>query len=167
MAVGDGPVLDAEDERMLVTRLTRQVLADTAPEEIAAFDAYRAGFLTGGAVGEGHGREDPLGFGVEASGLLTPYVVVAATAAIRLLAATFPSAPGAEAKVAAATWLRRLLDGNGDISPSPSAVLARVREATFQVCRRTGVDPADALLVSDAVVGRLSSSRTSVEHGGG
>ncbi|MGE5764666.1 MAG: hypothetical protein ACM3ZF_12580 [Mycobacterium leprae] len=159
-AAGSAPdaVLPDDVETALVGELTTNVLSDIAPEELAMFEAHREGWLQArGSVGEG--RDEMLGFGAEVLMALTPYVVAAATAALRLLGSLLLDVAVAEAKPHVAGWLRRVLhQGEGDgepVPPLPADALIRVHDAVLGVCLDLGLEASDATLVADAVVGRV------------
>ena len=153
-------VLTSDDEMALVDDLTRSALAYALPEEVGVFEKSREDFLERRGSVEHQAQEDVLGFGVEAVTLLTPYVVAAATAAVRLLAGLFLDAANTEAKTVVARWVSHLLHGEQADAAPPSAALPpdvalRVHDVTLSVCRDLGLDPTDASLVSDTVTGRL------------
>jgi hypothetical protein len=153
-------VLTPGDEMALVDELTRSALVYAVPEEVGVFEKSREDFLERrGSVGH-RAEDDVLGFGVEAVTLLTPYVVAAATAAVRLLAGLFLDAANTEAKTVVARWVSHLLHGDeADAAPPraalPPDVALRVHDVTMSVCRDLGLDATDASLVSDTVTGRL------------
>jgi|GEM_PF-6154049 len=166
------PALPPDDEAALVAELTRGALAESLPEELALFEAETGTFLRGELPAGGPGDE-VLGFGTDAVLLLTPYVVAAATAAVRYVATVFLDTAKAEATPALAAWMRRVMHrGAAGVPaaaasgppppPSPdgpmltAAMIAEVHQVTLDVCRRLGLDPVDASLVSDAVTGRLA-----------
>lgn len=166
------PVLPPDDEAALVAALTRGALAESLPEELAVFEAQAGAFLRGETPAGGPGDE-VLGFGADVVLLLTPYVVAAATAAVRYVAGVFLDTAKAEATPALAAWIRRVLHrdaaavpvaGGASAPPAPpagsplltAAMIAEVHQVTLDVCRRMGLDPVDASLVSDAVTGRLA-----------
>lgn len=165
------PTLPPDDEAALVAELTRGALAESLPEELAVFEAEAGAFLRGETPAGGPGDE-VLGFGADVVLLLTPYVVAAATAAVRYVAGVFLDTAKAEATPALAAWIRRVLHrdaaavpvaGAAGAPPAPSAgplltaaMIAEVHQVTLDVCRRMGLDPVDASLVSDAVTGRLA-----------
>lgn len=164
------PALPPDDEAALVAELTRGALAESLPEELAVFEAEAGAFLRGETPAGGPGDE-VLGFGADVVLLLTPYVVAAATAAVRYVAGVFLETAKAEATPALAAWIRRVLHrdaaavpvaGAASAPPAPpaplltAAMIAEVHQVTLDVCRRMGLDPVDASLVSDAVTGRLA-----------
>ena len=161
------PTLPPDDEAALVAELTRGALAESLPEELAVFEAQAGTFLRGETPAGGPGDE-VLGFGADGVLLLTPYVVAAATAAVRYVAGVFLDTAKAEATPALAAWIRKVLHrdaaaaGAAGAPPPPAgplltaAMIAEVHQVTLDVCRRMGLDPVDASLVSDAVTGRLA-----------
>jgi hypothetical protein len=161
VARGDGPSVLAPDvERSLVAQLTRDVLAEAAPEETEVFAKDEAGWVDGTHQSAGP-HDDMTGFGAEAFALvLTPYVVSAATAAIRYLAGVLGETADAELRPRIARWVSRLFGHDEakeeDVVPGlPVDVVRRVREVTLRTCRDMGLPEDDAALVSDTVAGRL------------
>ena len=153
-------VLPPGDEMTLVDELTRAALVYAVPEEVGVFEKSHDSFLQRRGSVERQSEDDVLGFGVEAVTLLTPYVVAAATAAVRLLAGLFLESAKNEAKPLVARWVSHLMHGDeGEAAPAgaalPSDVTLRVHDVTMSVCRDLGLDATDASLVSDTVTGRL------------
>lgn len=158
--VGESPMQGA-DERELVAELTREVLAEAAPEEIEIFEADETRWLEGRHEASAS-REDMLGFGLEAAVvLLTPYVVAAATAAVRYIAGVLREGADAEVRPRLVQWVRRLFAHDGDKTPGtrppglPVDIVGRVREVTMATCLDMGLGSDDAALVSDTIAGRL------------
>jgi hypothetical protein len=156
-----GAALEPADERDLVAQLTREVLGQAAPEEIEIFEADATGWLEGRHE-TAASREDMVGFGVEAAvALLTPYVVAAATAAVRYLAGVLREGADAEVRPRLLQWVRRLLGHDADDGPHtrphglPVDVVSRVRDVTLTTCIDMGLGKEDATLVSDTIAGRL------------
>lgn len=146
----------APDERELVAELTRDALAVVAPEELRGFAAHQDTYLDGGRPDQPD-ADGQLAVGLELVAALTPYVVAAATAAVKVLAAAIADKATSEATSALKSWVRRLLHKDGD-TRLPADVVDRVHEATLQVCRDLGADELDARLVADAVSGRLATA---------
>lgn len=160
-ARGDGPsVLSPDVERSLVTQLTRDVLAEAAPEETGVFAKDEVGWV-GGTHRSPAAHDDMTGFGVEAVAIvLTPYVVSAATAAVRYLAGVLGESVDAELRPRIARWVGRLFGHDEttaeDVVPGlPVDVVRKVREVTLRTCLDMGLPEDDANLVSDTVAGRL------------
>lgn len=145
--------LTAADERALVAELTQAALSVAAPEEMQAYDAHADEFLDG-KVPVAPQAEQQLGIGIELVGMLAPYVVAAAGAAVRLVAQALAESATSEATSAVKGWIHRLLRGDATAS-LPADVVQRVHAATLAVCREMGADADDATLVADAVAGRL------------
>ncbi|MFD6225872.1 hypothetical protein ACFWFZ_03170 [Streptomyces sp. NPDC060232] len=159
----DPTICAGAQERALVADLVAAVLQDAAPEEVEVFRQDRDGFLDGRSPHQEH-RDEELGFGVEVVALLTPFVVAAAQAAVRLIADAFATSLQEEAQSTFSHWLRRILHrGSGDATgvrdDNPASLtpelVKRVRSAAYEVCCRMGADQGDADLVADAVAGRF------------
>lgn len=159
LAQGEGPsVLAPDDERSLVAQLTRDVLADAAPEETGVFAKDESGWVDG-THRTAAPRDDMTGFGAEAIAIvLTPYVVAAARTAIRYVAGIVAETAGAEIRPKVAAWVRGLFGQEAveAVPPTlPVGVVRRVREETLRTLRDMGLPEDDAALVSDTVAGRL------------
>jgi hypothetical protein len=154
-------MLDTADERDLVVQLTRDVLADAAPEETGVFAADEDGWIAGRAEGS-RSSDEMLGFGADAVVLLTPYVVAAAAAAVRYIGHVLAEVVDAETRPLIARWVRHVLRqdrGEPGTTPLPALsvdLVRRVRDVTFTTCHDLGLADDDASLVSDAVAGRLA-----------
>ncbi len=154
-------------DRDLVADLTSAALAVAAPEEVEAFAANREGFLDGRLATTSKGDDQLVGIGVEVIGMLTPYVVAAATAALRVIAAAVADSATAEAQGTVRRWIHGLLHHDPKepaAEPLPADLLRRVHEITYDVVSQMGAPPADATLVSDAVAGRLATTPTQGEE---
>ncbi|GAB2868140.1 hypothetical protein [Nocardioides pacificus] len=155
-------MLPSPEEQDFVAQLTRDVLQDAAPEEMGVFSSDERAWLEGTHRSEAP-HDDLTAFGVEGVVVvLTPYVVAAATAAVRYLTGVLTEAAGEELRPRIKGWVRRLFGHDGE-SPDPVVVKAlsldvvrRVREVTLSTCLDLGLERADADLVSDAVAGRLA-----------
>ncbi|RPF28964.1 hypothetical protein [Georgenia muralis] len=157
------PVLPPELEAEVVSALTDAVLAQSAPEELEVFRARRAELVACPGTVPRPERDTALGSGAEVVVLLAPYVVAAATAAVRFLGKLVAGATEEEVQPMLRTWVRRLLhrepaDDTG--APVPAATLRRVHDTASTVCRQMGLEDDDALLIADALVGRLSLTGT-------
>jgi hypothetical protein len=148
--------------------LARLLIMEVAPEEQELFgvvsDAYHRdpeGFAKPGA-----GRDEMLGFGIEAvAALMTPVALAAVTEVVKYLVAEVGNAVGVQ------TWLKRLLrrkqrpaGGTAAATAEPGPVLtldaaqlARVREIVLDKCREVGAPEDRSLLLADGVVGALSN----------
>ena len=152
--------LPPQDEQNLVAELTRQILADTAPEEMELFAADEQGWLQG-TRSQAQTRDEMLGFGTEIAVLLTPYVISALTATVRYLAGLFGECAKAELRPRVAQWIRRLFGQDESSSATelsvavPTDLVRKVHEITKQTCLDMGLAEPDAAVISDAVAGRL------------
>lgn len=154
--------LPTAEEQDFVAQLTREVLRDAAPEEIRVFEADERAWLQGTHKDDGP-HDDMTAFGVEGVlVILTPYVIAAATAAVRYVAGVLAESADEELRPRIKGWVRRLF-GHAGQEPTAAAVkalpvdlLQRVREVTLSTCLAMGLEKDDAALVSDAVAGRLA-----------
>ncbi len=152
--------MPTQDEQTLVAELTRDVLSDTAPEEVELFETDQQGWLDGTKT-QSRGRDEMLGFGAEVAILLTPYVISALTAAVRYLVKLFADCATAELQPRATEWVRDIFGLSDKRAATkvpvavPPDIARKVRELTKQTCLDKGLAEADAALISDAVAGRL------------
>ena len=167
-AMPDGTtfVLDTNDERELVAALTRDVLREAAPEEMALFVGDEAGWLNGRpGTATGSVADQQLGFGVEVLVPLTPYIVAAASAVVRFVAGALADIAKDEAKPVIVNWVHRIFGRRGtgragtpEPAVLPREVLNRVHEIAFLTCQERGLDTDDARLISDVIIGRLATT---------
>jgi hypothetical protein len=149
--------------------LARLLVLEVAPEEAEIFgvmgDAYQRDperFTKPDA-----GRDELLGFGIEAvAALMTPVVLAAVGAVVKYLITEVGNAIGVRA------WLHRVLrrkgrpaeGGQSGVGQSAeteitldATQLARVREIVLATCRQVGAPEDRSLLLANGVVGALSS----------
>lgn len=158
----DKAKLPTAEEQELVAQLTRDVLADAAPEEIGIFESDERAWLQG-THKSATARDDMTAFGVEGIiVILTPYVIAAATAAVRYVAGVLAESADEELRPLIRGWVRRIFRHDdaaqseaSEIAALPVDVVKRVREVTLSTCLDMGLEKDDASLVSDAVAGRL------------
>jgi len=139
-------------------QLAREVVLKVAPEEAEIFDLVSAAYRRDPQrLATAAGRDEMLGFGVEAVvALLTPVVLGAISEVISYLATETADAVGVPSR------LQRLLRRGRHAAPAPvveldPAQVAGVREIVLAKCRQAGVEPERAGLVADAVAGALSA----------
>jgi len=165
MTQGDAIQLDAQTERDLVTQLATVVLEQTAPEELAVFDETADEYFRDPqAVLDPQQRDEPVGFGLEAS-LLAPVVLSVASYVVQFVVATVRDAAKDEARPVIANLVRRLFhkvqpNGKGtDNAPTTQALTdeqARaVRRVAYERAQALGVPESTAAVLADAVVGGI------------
>ncbi|NJP35329.1 hypothetical protein [Micromonospora thermarum] len=163
-------------EDAVVQELARRVVSRVAPEEGEIFDIVRDAYRRDPQrlTSPGGGRDQMLGFGVEAAAaLLTPLALGISAEVVRHL--TMEAVGAIEVGDRLRGLLRRRRDADpadgqatpaphtGDPeaapaaspAPAPPADHARIREIVLTRCRQAGVDDDRAGLIADAVVGAL------------
>ncbi len=158
--------LDPQTERDLVTQLATVVLEQTAPEELAVIDETADDYFRDPhAVLHPQRRDEPVGFGLEAS-LLAPIVLSVASYVVQFVVATVRDAAKDEARPVIVSLVRRLFrKGQPDQeSPDDAAAAAKlqplteeqaraVRRIAFERAQALGVPENTAAVLADAVVG--------------
>jgi hypothetical protein len=154
-------VLTASDERALVAALTAGTLSEVAPEEIPSFEADRDVYLDGGQPRAASRVDRQLGIGLEIAVMLTPAVVAAARAVVRILAEALADSAVSETKAAVAAWVHHVLHPGKAAAPASafsSQEFALIRTTVLKVCRQMRTDDGDAELIADALIGRLATA---------
>lgn len=155
------PVLTPAEQRTLVHQLTRDVLAETAPEELSQFDAAASQYLDNPGQKIQRKSDEMLGSGLEIIVPLTPYIVAAATQVVGFIAKVLSDTAEEELKPVIARWVRHLFHREPvptSAVPLPVDLAERVHDIAISVCRDLGADQGDAAVVADAIVGRLTTS---------
>jgi hypothetical protein len=164
--VASRKILEAEGSTAELD-LARWVVMQVAPEEQELFgvmsDAYQR--HPERFTNAESGRDEMLGFGVEAAAaLMTPVVLAAVAEVVRYLAGEVGGAIGVQSR------LRRLLHRRSaktptrtDADPCDAALepaqLTRVREIVLEKCRQAGSTEEKSQLLADGVVGALNRGR--------
>jgi hypothetical protein len=161
--------LAAADEQELVRQLAQRVVEVTAPEEMVLFDeTAEEYFANPEGVLNAHGKDEPVGFGLELA-LLTPYILAVVTPVIQLLATMVADALKAEGQPSVTGFIRRLLhrpmpssaSPQGDPSPSLSTdQLSLVRKVALERGMGVGLPDQQAALLADAIVGGVAVAGT-------
>jgi hypothetical protein len=170
------------EERALIRELAQSVLARAAPDELPVFDETAQDYFDDPAATlRPHGRDEPVGFGIDIA-LLTPYVLAVATPVIQLIVNLVSDAVHTDSRSVLAPLVRRLFrlpgPSSGDdaaaeagaVSPaagaSDEAPLAltteqarRIHDVALERGRNLGLVDEQATLLADAVVGGLVVAR--------
>jgi hypothetical protein len=155
--------LSPEMEKELVTNLAQLALTEAAPEELVLFpETVEEYFSDPQAILDPKRRDEPVGFGLDLA-MLTPYILAAATAVIRFLAATVADAAREELKPVVGQAVGRLLRRPEPVaeptSQAPSSLEAsdaqRIRQVAYQRAKDLGLADAQATLLADSIVGGL------------
>ena len=102
--------MDEAQVDTLARQLAWGAVTRMAPDELPLFDDLNRQYqLAGDKIAENRNRDEPVGFGLEL-GLLTPYLLVAATAAAKFLMSSALEAAGEEVKASLKRLIGRLLD---------------------------------------------------------
>jgi len=159
------------DDQALVSELSQVVLAQAAPDELVVFDETAQEYFADPAGSlRPHGRDEPVGFGIDIA-LLTPYVLAVATPVIQLIVGLVSDAIRSDSRPVLAPLVRRLLrlpeqgDGaasTGEEATSTAAPLAltpdqarQIHDVALQRGRTLGLPDDQASMLADAVVGGL------------
>jgi hypothetical protein len=152
-------IVDAD----LVSEVARSLVAAAAPGELPLFRATSDAYFRDpqGVLQPKPGKEEMLGFGVEAEVmLLTPAILEATRSVLRFLVAQLQSEAGSEASDAIRNRLERLLHRDPKTEPAEPGLsreqLAQVREIAFETGRKAQLPEQEATLLADAMIGRLA-----------
>jgi hypothetical protein len=159
----DSGQLDPQTERDLVTQLATVVLEQTAPEELAVFEeTAEEYFQDPQAVLDPQRRDEPVGFGLEAS-LLAPVALSVASYVVQFVVTTVRDAAKDEARPVIASLVRRLfrraLPDQADSQSTPALQpltdeqARTVRRIAYERAQALGVPESTAAVLADAVVG--------------
>jgi hypothetical protein len=154
----------------LVVEVARELVARTAPQELPRFRATSAAYLDDPqkVLRAKGGRDEMLGFGVEAAVLfLTPVALEVAKTVVSYLAAEIRGVVEKETSDAIARRVHGLFhrseSGPEDDPAVPSAMrglteeqLARVHDLALEKARALQLPEAQAGLLADAMVGSLA-----------
>jgi hypothetical protein len=152
-------------DRELLDEFARQLLSETAPEELAIFDETADEYYRDPeGVLSASGRDEAVGFGLDIA-LLTPYVLAIAGSVLTFLVDTFVDAAKNESKPVVADLVRRLFrrgrqDAKAPEKAAPVALSAtqveKVRELALARARDLKLPDNKARLLADAIVGGLN-----------
>jgi hypothetical protein len=166
MTHDQGIDLDPETQRDLITQLAAVVLEQAAPEELAVFDeTAEEYFRDPEAILDPQRRDEPVGFGLEAS-LLTPVVLSVASYVVQFVVATVRDAAKDEARPMIVSLVRRVFrrpdhkqpdDSDAGAAPEPltDEQARTVRRIAYERAQALGVPESTAGVLADAVVGGI------------
>lgn len=169
-------------QQQLIADLARDLLAETAPQELPLFRASSEAFfkdpqrVMSGAVG----KDEPLGFGAgEGTSFIAPVILAVVTQVVTFLAAEVGKAAQSEGSAFVTDTVKALFkrfrpapaaekQPTGE-APSPSKpptpapvppvtpeLLQRVRELAFQQAKQLRLSDSNARLLADSLVGSLA-----------
>lgn len=156
-----------DTETQLVAGLARDVLARTAPEELALFPITSAAYFRDPAkvtAPRAHG-DAALGFGAESVAALAPVALVLSTEAVRWLVGELRKAVQDEGASVVQQLIRRALKrpdapAAPPVVPIPSAHFATMRQRLVARAIELGVPRAKAEMMADTAVSSLATAGT-------
>lgn len=175
------------EDRKLAEQLTREVIAETAPEEMVDFDRLVAEYYRNPSASEGGpgAGDDPLGFGMD-SGLLTlstPLVMSVVTQVIDYFRNEVITVAKDEAAASIRQKIRAFLQpaskGESPAGPSAPAMqsgtaskageapemdfsreqLLRIQKIARSEAKRHGASEEEAVRFANALIGRLAVAK--------
>jgi hypothetical protein len=161
-----------EPERDLIAEMSRDVVAEVAPDELSLFRMNSSAYFKNPkkALESQEAKDDALGFGIEAAvPLLTPIVIAVVSEVITHLEQSLSTHLASGAEGAVSGGLRSVFKrgGKGTAAPaqlspaqlSPAqlspAQLAEVRDIAFKKARQLKLPETQAAMLADSVVGGL------------
>lgn len=155
----------------LVAELARGAIATAAPHELPLFPAASRRFFADpeGAVDPARGRDEVLGFGIEAAAvLITPVALTVAKDVIRFLVDEVARTAKEESRSAIESRVRRLFrrgeaddardDREDAAQPLSREQLGEVRRIAVEKASVLRLPREQAELLADAMVGRLATA---------
>ena len=158
--------MSAAESDALVAALARATVEKAAPEELPLFRATsEAYFADPGAIEQRQGRDEMLGFGVDAAMLLvTPIALQVARDVIGFLGQQLRERAAKEGEGAIDRIIARLVhkdDGEGKAEPVVELTdeqLEQVRTLAIEKGRALKLSDARATLLADSLVGSLATA---------
>jgi hypothetical protein len=157
-----GAGMDEAQVDALARQLAWGAVTRVAPDELPLFEDLNLQYQRAGdKIAENRNHDEPVGFGLEL-GLLTPYLLVAATAVAKFLMSSVLEAGGEELKASLKRLIGRLLDPGSSAKASlrdepelDPSFRARIRTVADDRALAFGLTEQDAGLLADAIVGAL------------
>jgi len=152
------------DQKQLIADVARDIVMQTAPEELPLFRATSAAYFKNpGKVLTGQASKDEmLGFGAgEAVVMLTPYVLVVVTEVVRFVIAQVQQTVAAESADLISDIVKKLFKKvrpeENNLLPLTPAQLAQVRKVAYESACRLNLSDNQASLLADAIKGSMLS----------
>jgi hypothetical protein len=154
------------DEELVVS-LARTAIEARAPHELPMFEAASREFVADPRRVERRAApDDPLGFGAEVAGALTPVALAVAGEVVTVLWEQVRSALREESDSVVRAWVRKLfvrLRGPSEAEPSEPASLtpeqlAQVKAVALAKAASLGLPSEEGMLLADAMVGALATA---------
>lgn len=156
--------MTGSDQNQLITDVVRDIIVQTAPEELPLFRATStAYFKNADRVLKGQvSKDELLGFGAgEAVSLLTPYVFVVVTEVVRFVIVEVQKSVATESADLISDIVKKLFKRvrpeENNLLPLTSAQLAQVYKVAYESARRLNLSNDRARLLADAIKGSMLS----------
>jgi hypothetical protein len=152
------------DQNQLITDVARDIVMQTAPEELPLFRATSAVYFKNpDKVLKGQtSKDEMLGFGAgEAVVMLTPYVLVVVTEVVRFVIAQVQQSVATESADLINNIVKKLFKRvrpeENDLLPLTPAQLTQVRKVAYESACRLNLPDNKASLLADAIKGSMLS----------
>jgi hypothetical protein len=155
-------------DNQLIADLTRDIIAQTAPQEMPLFRAHSEAYFRNPdkALAEQKGKDEMLGFGSgEVVVLLTPIALTVVAEVVKFIVEEVKKSVKDESSSLISETVKKVFkkfrpEQKKEDKKTPSALtpeqLERVREIALQKARQLKLSEARAKLLADAVVGSLA-----------
>jgi hypothetical protein len=153
-------------ENQLIADLARDLVLQTAPQELTIFRAHSKAFFENPdkLLAEQGGKDEPLGFGVgEVVAFMTPAILAMSSAIIQFLVAEIKTSAKDEGTVLIGTTIKQVFkkfrpaEKKADQPPPLTAAqLAHVRELVLEKANQLKLSEARRTLMADALIGSLA-----------
>lgn len=155
--------MSAPQADLLVAELARRAVERAAPEEMPLFRATSEAWLADpSGIRSARGRDDMLGFGIEAAAMLvTPVALQVARDVFDFVVAHLRERARDEGEEALDGLVDRVLDRGGHRDPAVELTdeqLVRVRALAVEKARALRLSEAKAELLADSLVGSLATA---------
>ena len=154
-----------EDQNQLIADLARDIVAQTAPQELPLFRATSAAYFKNPAraLKSQAGKDEVLGFGVgEAVVMLTPSVLIIVNQVVAFVTSEVQKSVAEESSNLLSDLVRQMFKKfrpeREQKTPPPltPAQLANVHKLAYEEAGRLALPDAQAKLLADSIVGSLA-----------
>ncbi len=155
------------DRNQLVADLARDIVAQTAPQELPLFRATSAAYFNNPnqVLRRRDGKDQMLGFGAgEAVLMLTPTVLVIVNQVVTFVITEVQKAVAQESSSLLDDFVKKMFkkyrptDEQNAPPPLTSAQLLKVHQLAYEEAGRLALPDAQAKLLADSIVGTLAIS---------
>jgi hypothetical protein len=146
------------DQQQLVENVARQIIVQTAPEELPLFRATSKAYFKNPAqvLKEQQSEDELLGFGAgEAVTLLTPYVLVIMTEVVKFVTDEVQKALADESANVISDLVKKLFKRLPTEEKLSAEQLIQVRKVAYENALRLKLPDEQANLLADAIKGAL------------